>query len=103
MTPRQRALLDFIAAYQAQHRFSPSFDEMAAAIGVKSKSNIHTMITQLKAQRRLTSVPGSHRSVEIVTSRDLPPLSHPSPKPVLSHIATETLVAELTQRGVFSL
>ena len=101
MTQRQRQLLDFIAAFVGKHGFSPSFDEMAAAIGVKSKSNIHVIIAALKLQGRVTCAPRCHRSVDVIGGAAIQPVL--SDHPALSHFATETLMAELTQRGVFSL
>ena len=34
ITPRQRALLEFVVAYTARHDFAPSYDEIARHLGV---------------------------------------------------------------------
>lgn len=42
LTPKQRDLLAFINLYvKANHGIAPSFEEMAKALGIKSKNTIH--------------------------------------------------------------
>ena len=38
MTGRQKELLAYLREYTAEHKYSPSYDEMCAALGLKSKS-----------------------------------------------------------------
>lgn len=50
MTPRQRELLAYLAAYEIKHGCQPSFREMADGIGLSSKSNAHGLMRQLADQ-----------------------------------------------------
>jgi SOS-response transcriptional repressor LexA len=66
MTVCQRRVLDFIEAFIARERFSPSFKEIATGVGLKSIGTVAKHIRQLKQQGRLIAVPGQVRSIEIV-------------------------------------
>ncbi|SMF47788.1 LexA DNA binding domain-containing protein [Azospirillum oryzae] len=67
LTPKQRALLDFIARYQRERRgVSPSFDEMAHAIGLASKSGVHRLIEGLVARGALERLPHQARALRVV-------------------------------------
>ena len=50
MTHAQKAALDFVTRHFAEHGFSPSYDEIAAHLGVKSKSHAHRIVSALIAQ-----------------------------------------------------
>lgn len=47
VTKKQSDLLDFIKQYVTQHGVSPSFDEMADYMGIKSRGNIHRYLEAL--------------------------------------------------------
>ncbi len=73
LTKRQVDLLDFIAAYMAsEHGVSPTFEEMAAGIGVKSKSNIDRLVAGLCERGFLRRLKNRARSLEIIR---MPPRS----------------------------
>jgi SOS-response transcriptional repressor LexA len=48
MTSRQWHLLNFITSFVAQHGFSPSYAEICAGIGSKSRSNVHNAVAILR-------------------------------------------------------
>jgi repressor LexA len=48
LTRKQHELLLFINSHLQAHGVSPSFDEMKEALGLKSKSGIHRLITGLE-------------------------------------------------------
>lgn len=50
LTARQRELLDFLTDCQTRC-YSPTFDEMAAHLGLASKSGIHRLITSLEKRK----------------------------------------------------
>lgn len=85
MTPRQRELLDFIAQFEAEHRYTPSYREMADALGV-GKGRVFDLLRALDASGHVLLSPNRARSVELIT-RELEPVS------------TADLVAELNKRG----
>jgi repressor LexA len=75
MTPRQFELLTFVRTYIAGHGYSPSYDEMAGAIGLASKSGIHRLITALAERGHIRRLPNRRRSIQV--------LAHPTPPPAL--------------------
>lgn len=65
MSPKQRALLDFIAQWIGAHGYPPSYDEMMA--GMKTgKSNIHRLLHGLAAQGQIKITPRRKRSLQLV-------------------------------------
>ncbi len=46
-TPRQMALLRFITGYAEAHGSMPSYDEMAAGIGLASRGAVHNLMAGL--------------------------------------------------------
>lgn len=69
LTPKQGALLDFIARYQREHRgVSPSFDEMAKAVGLASKSGVHRLVEGLVVRGALERLPTHARALRVVAT-----------------------------------
>ncbi|MFP5513405.1 MAG: LexA family protein [Alphaproteobacteria bacterium] len=69
LTPKQRLLLDFIVRYQRERRgVSPSFDEMARALGLASKSGVHRLVEGLVARGALVRMPNQARTLQIVST-----------------------------------
>ena len=67
LTPRQAELKRFIVRYTTANGFSPSYDEMAAGIGIRSKSAVHWLVTELEDRGAIRKLPGSRaRSIEVV-------------------------------------
>lgn len=50
LTRRQKKLLEFVRAYNAEHQMMPTFEEMMAGLGIKSKSGIHRLLTALESR-----------------------------------------------------
>ena len=66
LTEKQHALYLFIAKFTREKGFSPSFDEMAAAMDLKSKSSIHRLIEGLELRGYVRRLGYKARSVEII-------------------------------------
>lgn len=66
LTPRQRALLDFISAYIAEHRCGPSIREMADGLGLISVSGIMRLINGLVERGFIRQIPAKARAIEVV-------------------------------------
>lgn len=64
-TRRQKDCYDFIAARIAETGISPSFDEMADALGLRSKSGIHRIITALVERGKIVRLPNRARSIAL--------------------------------------
>ena len=83
LTPRQKALLDFIVSYQKEKGYTPTYGEMAVGIGNSAKSlhSAHRLVQQLKDRGYVTSTYGSERSIQVLRTSpvDAPvPASHHS-------------------------
>lgn len=66
LTRKQHELLLFINKRLAEGGVSPSFDEMKEALGLKSKSGIHRLITGLEERGFLKRLPHRARALEVV-------------------------------------
>lgn len=66
LTLRQSEALSFIGSYQTIHGFAPSFDEIATAMGLKSKSNAHRIVHQLIDRGAVQMMPARARSISLV-------------------------------------
>lgn len=71
MTARQAALLRFLETRQTTSDEAPSFDEMRSALGLRSKSGIHRLLTALEAQGRIVRSRYRARCINVVQP-DLP-------------------------------
>lgn len=65
MTKKQRDLLLFIHERMSETDVPPSFEEMKEALGLKSKSGIHRLITGLVERGYIERLPHRARALEI--------------------------------------
>lgn len=91
LTAKQHELLHFIQQKLDASGISPSFEEMKEALGLKSKSGIHRLISALEERGFLRRLPNRARALEVVklpeggkaavsTDRDnVVPLRKPAP------------------------
>lgn len=66
LTRKQHELLLFIHERLGQGGVSPSFDEMKDALGLKSKSGIHRLITGLEERGFIRRLPHRARALEVL-------------------------------------
>lgn len=66
LTKKQHELLTFIDERIQTSGISPSFDEMKEALGLKSKSGIHRLITALEERGFLRRLPHRARALEVI-------------------------------------
>jgi len=66
LTAKQSQLLQFIDRRQRETGVSPSFDEMKDALGLKSKSGVHRLISALEERGFLRRLPNRARALEIL-------------------------------------
>ncbi len=66
LTRKQHQLLLFIHQRLGEHGVSPSFDEMKDALGLRSKSGIHRLITALQERGFIRRLAHRARAVEIL-------------------------------------
>ncbi len=65
LTKKQRELLLLIHDRMQEGEIAPSFDEMRIALGLKSKSGIHRLITALVERGYLERLPNRARALEV--------------------------------------
>ena len=66
LTRKQHELLLFINDYLTQQGLSPSFDEMKDALGLRSKSGIHRLISGLEERGFIRRLPHRARALEVL-------------------------------------
>lgn len=66
LTRMQSRALAFIERYIAQHSISPTYDEIAAELGLASKSGVNRLVTGLEQRGRVRKLAGRARGIEIV-------------------------------------
>ncbi len=74
LTRKQQELLLFIHRRLGDGGVSPSFDEMKDALGLKSKSGIHRLITGLEERGFIRRLPHRARALEVLRLPDGVPL-----------------------------
>lgn len=66
LTPRQQGCLDFIKATIAARSYPPTYDEMAAALQLHSRSGIQRIVIGLERRGLIRRIPGRARAIEVV-------------------------------------
>lgn len=69
LTEKQRGLLDYLAKMQQAGK-SPSYDEMATAIGQASKSGVQRLVNGLEERGFIRRLPHHARSIEVLRLTD---------------------------------
>jgi repressor LexA len=97
LTAKQHELLHFIQQRLDASGISPSFEEMKEALGLKSKSGIHRLISALEERGFLRRLPNRARALEVlkapeaartpVRNDNVVPLRKPAPalKPIAAN------------------
>ena len=78
LTAKQRDLLNFLREYQQEHDHAPSFDEMKDAVGLKSKSGIHRLVSALEERGLIRRLANRARAIEIIEET---PVAQTNPTP----------------------
>jgi repressor LexA len=81
LTQRQLQLLKYIDDYQREHGVPPSFDEMRAALKLRSKSGIHRLISGLEERGYIKRLAYRARALEVLRPPGLPAPAAPPPVP----------------------
>jgi len=81
LTKKQHELLVFIDGRLRDSGVSPSFDEMKDALGLRSKSGIHRLITGLEERGFIRRLPHRARALEILRMpENMEPVRSPRPE-----------------------
>ena len=66
LTPQQKRALDFVRDYNARNNgVSPTYSEIADALGLRSRGNVNRLICDLEARGHVRRSPGLHRSLAL--------------------------------------
>ncbi len=85
--PKERKVLDFIVQYINRNGYSPTLQEIADGIGVKSPATIHEHIWYLMRKGYLKKTTGVMRSLEVVNERIKEELQAQIELPLMGFIA----------------
>jgi repressor LexA len=66
VTRRQKEVLDFLESFVARNGYSPSFEEIARGMGLKSLATVHKHITNLEKKGLLDRVHNRSRSIDVL-------------------------------------
>jgi repressor LexA len=101
VTRRQKEVLDFLEAFVARNGYSPSFEEIARGMSLKSLATVHKHITNLENKGLLDRVHNRSRSIDI-----LPPGTRTRSSlklPLMGRIAAGTPVEAMETPETISL
>ena len=66
VTRRQKEILDFLETFVSRNGYSPSFEEIARGMGLKSLATVHKHITNLEKKGMLDRVHNRSRSIDVL-------------------------------------
>ncbi len=66
LTKKQRLLLEYIREALAKDGTCPSYEEMAMAMGLGSKSGIHRLVVALEERGHIRRLPNKNRTIALV-------------------------------------
>lgn len=75
LTKKQTLILEFIADFQRENNFSPTFREIMSGVGLNSVSAVAEHIDNLITLGALKKVPGAARSLELIDYQHLETVS----------------------------
>ena len=94
LTKKQKDLLLFIHEKMSEDDIPPSFEEMKDALGLKSKSGIHRLISALVERGYIERLPHRARALQI---KKLPEGLKPAPQPILQNNDQDGYIPMLDQ------
>ena len=84
VTKRQKEVLDFISGFVQRNGYSPSFEEIARGLELKSLATVHKHITNLQNKGLLQRSHNRSRSIDVLPPRSK---SRPDRLPLMGRIA----------------
>ncbi len=69
ITRRQKEVLDFLSGFTADNGYSPSYEEIAAGLGLNSLATVHKHITNLQEKGLLQRAHNRSRSIDVLPQR----------------------------------
>src|ERR1700710_3023948 len=69
ITRRQKEVMDFLSAFTTKHGYSPSYEEIAAGLGLNSLATVHKHVTNLQNKGLLQRAHNRSRSIDVLPQR----------------------------------
>ncbi|MDQ2925886.1 MAG: transcriptional repressor LexA [Acidobacteriota bacterium] len=69
ITRRQKEVIDFLSGFTTRHGYSPSYEEIAAGLGLNSLATVHKHVTNLQAKGMLQRAHNRSRSIDVLPQR----------------------------------
>lgn len=69
VTRRQKEVLDFISSFVQRNGYSPSYEEIARGLGLKSLATVHKHITNLQNKGLIARAHNRSRSLDVLPPR----------------------------------
>ncbi|GGH14855.1 transcriptional repressor LexA [Silvibacterium dinghuense] len=101
VTRRQKEVLDFITAFVQRNGYSPSFEEIAQGLELRSLATVHKHVTNLQNKGLLQRAHNRSRSIDVLPPR---PKARPGERfPLLGRIAAGLPIEAVENQDSISL
>ncbi|MBV9610862.1 MAG: transcriptional repressor LexA [Acidobacteriaceae bacterium] len=92
LTRRQKEVMDFLSSFIERHGYSPSYEEIAAGLGLASLATVHKHVQALEAKQYVRRSYNHSRSLEVgdrytAEERSRRPQRTPAALPLMGRIA----------------
>jgi repressor LexA len=101
ITRRQKEVIDFLSAFTSKNGYSPSYEEIAAGLGLNSLATVHKHVTNLQTKGLLQRAHNRSRSIDVLPQRKTRSLM--DRLPLLGRIAAGQPVEAIEQAESISL
>lgn len=85
ITRRQKEVIDFLSGFTSTNGYSPSYEEIAAGLGLNSLATVHKHVTNLQNKGLLQRAHNRSRSIDVLPQRAV--RKSPDRLPLLGRIA----------------
>jgi repressor LexA len=69
ITRRQKEVIDFLSSFTTKNGYSPSYEEIAAGLGLNSLATVHKHVTNLQTKGLLQRAHNRSRSIDVIPQR----------------------------------
>ena len=101
MTRRQKEVIDFLSSFTTRNGYSPSYEEIAAGLGLNSLATVHKHVTNLQSKGLLQREHNRSRSIDVIQQR--PTRKATDRLPLLGRIAAGRPVEAIETAETISL
>jgi repressor LexA len=95
ITRRQKEVIDFLSSFTTRNGYSPSYEEIAAGLGLNSLATVHKHVTNLQTKGLLQRAHNRSRSIDVIPQR--------APRKAIETAETISLGDIIGNREVYAL